>query len=221
VWARTGDSPALVVDGEVVCELRDAAGAPGAVLASALAPAPKALALTLFTRLLVADFFIHGVGGGRYDQVTDEVIRRYLGVEPPAFAVASLTMYLPLGARIVKDEEVEAVSMALNRLKHNPDQMLDEVDFDTAEEHARAVSLGEEKAALVISIASPEADKKALGTRIRGVNDELAAMLEPYQRQLTDELEQLRQLKGTSEILTDRTYPFCYWSPGEVADKAR
>lgn len=220
VWARTGDSPALVVDGEVVCELRDWAEAPGAVLASALAPAPKALALTFFTRLLVADFFIHGVGGGRYDQVTDDVIRRYLRVEPPAFAVASLTMYLPLGARIVKDEEIEAVSMALNRLKHNPDQILDEVDFDTVEEHARAVSLGEEKAALVVSIASPDADKKALGTRIRQVNDELAAMLEPYRRQLTGELDQLRQLKKASEILTDRTYPFCYWSPGEVADKA-
>ena len=33
--------------------------------------APKALALTLFARMFVCDLFIHGVGGGRYDRVTD------------------------------------------------------------------------------------------------------------------------------------------------------
>jgi len=221
VWARTGRFPALVVDGEVVCELGEQAEAPEALLASALAPAPKALALTLFTRLLVADFFIHGVGGGRYDQVTDDVIRRYFLIEPPAFAVASMTMYLPLGARVVREEEIEVLSMALNRLKHNPDQMLDEVEFDTAEEHARAVALSREKVELVTAIAAEGADKKTLGTRIREVNEALAGMFESYQRQLAEELDQLAQLRDASGVLTDRTYPFCLWSPSEVADKAR
>lgn len=221
VWARPGDFPAIVVDGEVVCDLGNPGAAPVVVLTSALAPAPKALALTMFTRLLVADWFIHGVGGGRYDQVTDEVIRRYFGVEAPAFAVASLTMYLPLGAHLVRDEEVEAVAMAINRLKHNPDQMLDEVEFDTADEHARAVALAEEKARLVAGIAAPDADRKALGLRIRALNEELAALLAPLEAELKSRLDELGRLREASEILTDRTYPFCYWSPGEVADKAR
>lgn len=221
LWARTGEAPALVVDGEVVCELGDCRGAPAAILSSPLVPAPKALALTLFARLLVADLFIHGVGGGRYDQVTDDVIRRYFLIEPPAFAVASMTMYLPLGARVVREEEIEVLSMALNRLKHNPDQMLDEVEFDTAEEHARAVALSREKVELVTAIAAEGADKKTLGTRIREVNEALAGMFESYQRQLAEELDQLAQLRDASGVLTDRTYPFCLWSPSEVADKAR
>ncbi len=221
MWARTGARPALLSDGEVLCEL----GGPGdpvdAVLASAARPAPKALSLTLFSRLLVADLFIHGVGGGRYDQVTDDVIERYFGIEPPAFVVASLTMYLPLGARMVRDEEVEALSMALNRLKHNPDQMRAEVEFDSADEHAAASRLAAEKTDLVAAIAATGADKKALGLRIRAVNEELAGLFEPYRRQLAAELEQLMGMKAVSEVLTDRTYPFCYWSPSEVADKAR
>jgi hypothetical protein len=221
VWARTGTSPALIVDGHVVCELGTCADAPAAVAASGLHAAPKALALTMFTRVFVADFFIHGVGGGRYDEVTDDVIRRYFGVEPPTFAVASMTEYLPLGAHVVRDEEIEAAAMALNRLKHNPDQMLDEVEFDTAAEHARAVALAEEKAGLVTAIAVPGADKKALGARIRVVNEALATMLEPFERQMRDELAQLRQLQEASEVFTDRTYPFCFWSPEEIADKVR
>jgi hypothetical protein len=221
VWARTGAVPALVVDGETICKLPDCASAPEVLLASALVPAPKALMLTLFCRLFVADLFIHGVGGGRYDQVTDDVIRRYFGVEPLAFAVASMTMYLPLGARVVTNEDVEAASMALNRMRHNPDQALDQVEFDSSDERSRAQRVADEKARLVAAIASPDADKKTLGRRIREINEELGDLMAPYSRVLQEELDELLRMQEASEILTDRTYPFCFWSPSEVADKAR
>jgi hypothetical protein len=48
---------------------------------------PRALTLTTFLRLLVVDQFIHGIGGGRYDQVTD----RLLG-EKKREIVQSITM---------------------------------------------------------------------------------------------------------------------------------
>ncbi len=74
VWARTG-SPALVVDGDVMAELDDdAEDAFALMVAAAPRVAPKALALTMFERVLVAVLFIHGVGGGGYDEVTDGVI---------------------------------------------------------------------------------------------------------------------------------------------------
>ena len=38
--------------------------------------APRALTLTTFLRLLVVDQFVHGIGGGRYDQVTDRLLSR-------------------------------------------------------------------------------------------------------------------------------------------------
>jgi hypothetical protein len=221
-WARLGARPALLVDGEVVCELGEG-GSEGieALLASGMRFAPKALSLTTFSRMFLCDLFIHGVGGGRYDQVTDDVIRRYYGVEAPRFAVASLTMYLPLGARVVSDEEIEALHMAINRLRHNPDQMLDEVDFDTNEERDRAASLAAEKRQLVEAIAVPDADKKTLGKRIRDVNEELASLLAPVEGEMRAQLERLLQLQEASDVLTDRTYPFCLWDPREVADKAR
>lgn len=222
VWARTGAHPALVVDGKDECSLEGgAAAAIERVLGCGLQLAPKALALTLYSRLLVADLFIHGVGGGRYDQVTDDVFRRYLGIEPLPFVVASMTMYLPLGARVVRDEEVEQATMALNRLKHNPDQMLDEIEFDSEQEHADAARLAAEKKALVAAIAEIGADKKSIGARIREVNAALAALLEPFERELSDERERLVRMQAASEVLTDRTYPFCYWDPSEIADKAR
>jgi hypothetical protein len=56
---------------------------------------PRALTLTMVIRLLVADQFIHGIGGGRYDQVTDQVIAKFFGIDPPDFAVTTATLYFP------------------------------------------------------------------------------------------------------------------------------
>jgi hypothetical protein len=209
-------------EGAVIVELpSDPEAAIAALLAAGVQLAPKALALTLFTRAFACDLFIHGVGGGGYDRVTDDVFRDYFGVEPPAYTVASITMYLPLGMHVITDEEVSAARERLNRVVHNPDAMLGEVEFDDAEERHRALTLAAEKSELVAAIAVPGADKKALGLRIRGVNAELAELLAPLRDSLADELARLESQQATSEILTDRTYPLCFWSPLEIADKAR
>lgn len=215
---RVGQGVELVAGGEVVCAMDSAEDAARIIGASAII-APKALALTMFVRTFACDLFIHGVGGGRYDRVTDGVIRRYYGVTPPQFVVASLTMYLPLGMHLVTPEEVSAARERLNRLTHNPDALLGEVDFDDEAERVKAIALAREKASLVASIAEPGADKKTLGMRIKEVNAELARLLEPLREQWAAELSQLEAQVAHAEILTDRTYPYAFWSPHEVADK--
>lgn len=57
---------------------------------------PRALALMLHARLLACDLFIHGIGGAKYDQITDGIIRRFFTIEPPAYACASATLRLEL-----------------------------------------------------------------------------------------------------------------------------
>jgi hypothetical protein len=56
---------------------------------------PRALTLTMFLRLLLVDQFVHGIGGGRYDQVSDRVIERFFGIAAPAFCVTTATLYFP------------------------------------------------------------------------------------------------------------------------------
>ncbi len=210
----------LAADGDIIAHLSGDADAVVSVLeSSGITLAPKAITLTMFLRMFVCDLFIHGVGGGRYDRVTDGVIRRYFGVEPPELAVASLTLYLPIGAHLVTDEEIARASERLNRLAHNPDALIGDVDFKDSRERERATELAAEKAELVREMAEPGADKKALGARIRSVNKELASLLEPVREQLAEELRRLRVQRDAADVLTDRTYPFCFWDPAEVADK--
>ena len=221
VWLQL-EPRALVVDDRVVLELGSEVDDALAALEAAEGwLVPRALMLTLFERLFVADLFIHGVGGGRYDQVTDAVMARYFEVEPPRYVVASMTLHLPLGAHVVTDEEVVVAEQRLHVLKHNPDQLLGEVEFDSGDERRAATELVARKRGLIAEIGGPDADRKRLGAEIRSVNAELTALLEPLAEQMRAEIERLKAQRDTAAVLSDRTYPFCLWDPLEVADKVR
>ncbi len=87
---------------------------------------PKALLLTMFMRMFVGSIFVHGVGGGNYDQVTDAVIRKYYGCEPPTYIVATRTEFLPIGGDRDIDERIKQAKDELRNMKFNPDEYLDE-----------------------------------------------------------------------------------------------
>jgi hypothetical protein len=79
---------------------------------------PRALTLTMLLRLMVADQFVHGIGGGRYDQVADALIARHFRLDPPRFAVTTATLYFPGAA----DRARVCMSCVLqdgHRLRHN------------------------------------------------------------------------------------------------------
>jgi hypothetical protein len=78
---------------------------------------PRAMTLTLFARLLLADLFVHGIGGGRYDQVTDLLIGKFFGIAPPPFSVATGTLYHPWSAGRQR-ACVECVKQEGHRLGH-------------------------------------------------------------------------------------------------------
>ncbi len=50
----------------------------------------------MFARLVISDLFMHGIGGGKYDQMTDAIIRAYFDVPAPPMVVATATLRLPL-----------------------------------------------------------------------------------------------------------------------------
>jgi hypothetical protein len=79
--------------------------------------APRALTLTTFFRLLLADQFVHGIGGGRYDQVTDRLIESHFGLEAPRFSVTTATLYFP-GARGQKRISLRPLLQEGRRLRH-------------------------------------------------------------------------------------------------------
>ncbi|RIL04462.1 MAG: hypothetical protein DCC75_12605 [Proteobacteria bacterium] len=68
--------------------------------------APKGAITTLLLRYFVADLFIHGLGGERYDTFTDILAQQLLTAETLSFGVTSATRYL-------FEEQIESYEEAL------------------------------------------------------------------------------------------------------------
>lgn len=81
---------------------------------------PRALSTTIFARLLLSDAFIHGIGGAKYDEVTDQMIQNFYQVTPPEFMVVSATARLNLIKNVETVSAVKAANQIARDIWWNP-----------------------------------------------------------------------------------------------------
>lgn len=108
---------------------------------------PRALMTTLYLRYVLADLFLHGIGGGIYDTLTDEIAHRVWGITRLPMMVASASLHLPIrdpsSDTIPRSEEEELSSTweaesiesrwtrhqrELHRMRSAPESFLDPND---------------------------------------------------------------------------------------------
>jgi len=172
---------------------------------------PKALALTAFKRICVVDLFVHGVGGARYDRVTDAVVREFFHLEPPAYAVVTSTLHLPL-SEFDPSEERETLQRRLLALRHNPERALSA----PGPEQRRWI---EEKWALIRRLDDPalgRSERRAATRRIRAINEQLSRDLAAERASIEQRLVALAEIGEASAAATHRGYPFCFFPPAAV-----
>ena len=169
---------------------------------------PRAVTLTLFLRLAVCDLFVHGLGGARYDRVTDRLVREFFDVEPPPFAVLTATYHLPLARHPDPRAAYQTAQRLWQDLHHNPDRHLPR-DGEVA-------NLVEEKWRCIQALEAPglpRRTRRELTQRIRALNEALRARLQDRIRQVEAELESLRRDVEEHQVAADRTYPFFLFDP--------
>ena len=83
---------------------------------------PRALTNTLFARVYLADAFLHGIGGAKYDEMTDRLIVRLYGVAPPSILTVTATHRLPLGSWPVTPSDIAALKHRLWDFDHTPER---------------------------------------------------------------------------------------------------
>jgi len=83
---------------------------------------PRALTLTLWARLLICDFLVHGIGGAKYDRITDRIIERYFDCQPPIYGCVTATLRLPLKQFPVGREDFLLARHKQRDIRYNPDR---------------------------------------------------------------------------------------------------
>jgi len=174
---------------------------------------PKALLLTLYNRLFISDLFIHGLGGAKYDLVTDEIIREFFKVEPPNFLVISCTLYLNFksfsGSSYFK---ISALKKKIRDLEFNPERYIDGL-FLSKKEVIQIKELAGRKARLIKKIKgvlSP-IEKRKISEEIKDINNLIGEKIKPLKYELNKKMKEEEQKMKQSKIHNFREFPYCFF----------
>ena len=172
----------------------------------------RALTTTLFSRLLLADLFIHGIGGGKYDELTDELMRSVFQCEPPEFLVLSATLYLPLPAFPVGSDDRHRLARELRDLHYNPQRHL------TDEQLARPMirDLEQRKRALIDEVPANRAGRRERFRRLRQLSEQLRGQVQEQEVAARQKLGEIDGQLHVNAILQRRDYSFCLFPEAKL-----
>jgi hypothetical protein len=164
----------------------------------------RALTNTLFARLFLADLFIHGIGGGRYDEVTDDIVRRFYGFEPPGYLILSATLLLPLPAFPARLEDRQNLARQLHDLHQNPQRHLDLLPDHPPE----AFELAAQKQAWIAWAAPSRRARRERFHALRSLTEKLRPFFSRSERELQKELAHCDADLIANGVLRRRDYAF-------------
>jgi hypothetical protein len=173
---------------------------------------PRAIVTTLVSRLLVADVFVHGIGGAAYDSITDDIVCRLIGSDPPRHAVVSGTLRLPLEEAFPGFEagnpagELAAVKAMLRDIEFHPERHL----LPQTAQPAEVRELIAAKHRWIDTHPTVTLAKRRC-REIRAINERLAARIDPARRDVAARTTQLSDAAKARTVLRARDYPWCFF----------
>jgi hypothetical protein len=160
---------------------------------------PRALITTMYARLILSDLFIHGIGGAKYDELTDAIVRQFFGIEPPGYLVATATLKLPGPRRSVEEIDIARIEQLLRELQYHPEAWV---------EQAEAAAVIAEKRRW-IALQVPRQQRRARHLAIEEANRVLRSMVHARHEELLVERARLRGERQKQLVLDSREYAFC------------
>jgi len=165
----------------------------------------RALSTTLFSRLLLADLFMHGIGGGKYDELTDIIARQFYERELPGYLVLSGTKLLPLPAYPVTAQDRRSLIRTIRDVRYNPDRFLEGLG-----DEAMQALIAEKRAWLKQTPRTPVEGRDRF-RQLRAVNAWLAEPLRAKAQELRSQMETCERQLGANALLQRRDYAFCLY----------
>jgi hypothetical protein len=160
----------------------------------------RALTTTMFARLFLGDLFLHGIGGAKYDELGDEITRRFLGFEPPGFLTLSLTLRLGLPSEPVTRDDLTAVRREIRDLSFNPERHFNE----PYPEGLR--NLISEKRAAISGPVTSRRERVARAISIRRLNDSMQPWLSSMRADLMSRRQAIRAGLRSNRIAGNREF---------------
>jgi hypothetical protein len=169
---------------------------------------PRALITTMYARLVLSDLFIHGIGGAKYDELADEIIRRFFGIEPPKYVTATATFRLPIERPQVTIDDVRNAARQVRDVRCRPETLVGHplVASDAGLER-ELQALASEKRDYLRSHTLRRASHEVFAGLDR-INASLVERLQPLARHLQSEQARVVEQFKQSRMLGSREFSF-------------
>lgn len=168
----------------------------------------RALTTTLFARLCLADLFVHGIGGAKYDEMTDQLFGELLGAPTPQLATVTGTLHLPLGAER-QPLDAGRIKQALRDCLQNPERHLSAPDQSVAALIAEKSRLIREQQAAdegVPASATGALTGQQRLRRFREIKSALSGLTAAARNRLEQQLEATSRQSAAERILFSREF---------------
>lgn len=170
---------------------------------------PRAITTTMFSRLFFADVFIHGIGGAKYDTITDEIIKEFFGIDPPGFVTISATLYVPLDAYDLDIKVLQELQRTVSDMCYNPERYAASKETQSEPEF---VNRAREKQRLLKMMTVGNADeKRRYFSQIKELNKLMLTLINPELKKKQKEITIVRDKLVYNEVVRFREYPVCLY----------
>ncbi|HHT9129564.1 MAG TPA: hypothetical protein ACFYEC_01700, partial [Candidatus Brocadiaceae bacterium] len=176
---------------------------------------PRAITTSMFSRLFFSDLFIHGMGGAKYDKITDEIIKEFFGIDPPAFVTISANVFLPLESFDLEAGALQVLQHDLKDMRYNPERYASgKVQNDT-----KFIRMVKEKQRLIAEMAVCGKDeKKRYFDQIKELNKLMLTKGEAEFQKKQSEIDIIHNKLAYNEVVKFREYPTCIYPVGVMRD---
>jgi hypothetical protein len=165
----------------------------------------RALTTTLFARLLLGDLFLHGIGGGKYDELTDVLLSRFFGAPVPGYVVLTATLLLPLPRYPVDTAACRRLAREHRDVWYNPQRHFTNGVPSAAREIVHA------KNARIAGDCATRAERRARFRELRTLNEQLRSFLASEEVRLRHARDECRRRLHVNDVLGRRDYAFCLY----------
>ena len=173
----------------------------------------RALITTMWARLALGNLFLHGIGGAKYDQVTDALIAGFFRLKPPGFLTVSGTLHLQAAHCNGAASRIRVLRDRLRQIEFQPERFVGELELVGAEQMAEIRQIQMQKWDWIEKNDTLENYRERF-LSIRRLNQKLQTWVKPIRDDTIRALEKAEQASHAASILTWREYAFCLF-PGE------
>ena len=167
---------------------------------------PRALITTLYSRLVLSDLFLHGIGGAKYDQLTDLIAIDFFDVALPVFSALTATMHLPFGHPLVSPHDRSELRNQIRQRRFHPERFIDSSDAEDL--------ILRKRTAIENSTMNRFRRHQEIEEANQSMQPFVADQIEALQQKLFNAVDQIRN----SRVLNSREYSFCLFPESLIDD---